>query len=110
MFSRIPLALVTKKSKTPVPIFIIVEANFHTLRTSDLPSDPRGPARSMRRSIDRNTPRHRSKKGLKLGLSMSCFRWEVYPTHQRTSPEYFSAGNPPLYFSTVPTSIPLDQG
>jgi sugar phosphate isomerase/epimerase len=47
---------------------------------------------------------------VRLGLSMACFRWEIYPDLQRTRPEYLAAGHPPLFFSSVPVALPLDQG
>ena len=47
---------------------------------------------------------------MKLGLSFACYRWELYPNLQRTSPEYIGAGYPELYFSSVPVALPLEEG
>ena len=47
---------------------------------------------------------------MKLGLSMACYRWELYPNLQRTRTEYKAYGFPELYFSSVPVALPLDEG
>ena len=47
---------------------------------------------------------------MKLGLSMACYRWELYPNLQRTRPEYIAYGYPELYFSSVPVALPLEEG
>ena len=47
---------------------------------------------------------------MRLGLSMACYRWELYPQLQRTRAEYRAYGFPELYFSSVPVALPLDPG
>jgi sugar phosphate isomerase/epimerase len=47
---------------------------------------------------------------MRLGISVACYRWELYSSLQRTRKEYISAGYPTLYFSSVPAALPLEEG
>jgi sugar phosphate isomerase/epimerase len=47
---------------------------------------------------------------MKLGISIACYKWELFPYAQRTNKEYIEAGLPVVYFSSVPSSLPLDEG
>lgn len=47
---------------------------------------------------------------MKLGMSMACYRWELYPDKQRDGRAYRERGYPELYFSSVPVALPIDKG
>ena len=47
---------------------------------------------------------------MKLGLSIACYRWQLYPRLLRTRPEYPGWGHPTLYFSSVPEALSVDKG
>src|SRR5437870_1155269 len=48
---------------------------------------------------------------MKLGISMACYRWELYPHLHRTQPAFAYLGRPILYCSSMPlTLIPEKEG
>ena len=47
---------------------------------------------------------------MQLGLSIACYRWQLYPNLLRSRPEYIGAGHPTLYFSSVPEAMSVERG
>ena len=47
---------------------------------------------------------------MKLGLSIACYRWQLYPRLLRTNPEYSGWGHPTLFFSSVPEAQSVEEG
>ena len=46
---------------------------------------------------------------MKLGISMACYRWEVYPPLRRDTATYAHLGNPMPYESSMPNGVPESQ-
>ncbi len=47
---------------------------------------------------------------MKLGISMACYRWELYPHLHRGQPDFLYNGRPLLYFSSIPDALPEEEG